>query len=598
MTAKAPPVDLGTFYNSIFAPRGFGLAAHHIPMVQMLDDTRISQGMVILPPGAGKSSLLNVAYPAYRIGVQPDITILGLSGGEKLIGTFLGALQEIIEHSPIYRRFFPNVRPDKGRGWSSEKGLFVTGRPIGDQDASYYPAGLASKSITGVHAREIIMDDLHDRENSNTKEARDKVKDIFIQNILGRGDPRGCRYIMIGRRWDKDDLYGEQMATGEWVVLHTPAQRPGEVRLWMDVFVPNDMTCVFTETAKYVGRHPNKRGHMYRAYYGADPSKRGFYWPDSKTKWIEYFQALTHKPSTARIVYNGDTEAVEDAVFLPEDFGRYVAPDDLSKALSSPAVTKFVRADNTELIQAWDTAAGKNTSESMSSNLTALLVPCNRWHRGENEELVGKCEHHYDVLLIDSLLKNLDFKQLADAFRTQFRKWFPKKVLVEDKSSGISLIQAFQGSEIPLVALKVHEGKVDRATNGIGGGAASVQGWAKMGRILIPEGAVWAPEFIKNVCAFRGEKDGRSDQFDTLVHAVAYAISRSSKRVVMPSEELIERQQARNDSGLDLDLPFNPFTGMCGAPCKHYGIINGSTWCKQHERKAVALDGCQHWEAG
>ena len=142
---------------------------------------------------------------------------------------------------------FPKVRPDKDVGWSSERGMFVTGRMPGNPDPSYAAYGLSSKQLVGKHARTIILDDVHDKENAATPAQREKVRQTYFNTLIGRADPAGSRMIIVGRRWAEDDLYGFLMGLGEFVVLRLPAERAGESLLYWDVFVPDGLQCVFTD---------------------------------------------------------------------------------------------------------------------------------------------------------------------------------------------------------------------------------------------------------------------------------------------------------------------------------------------------------------
>lgn len=159
---------------------------------------------------------------------------------------FQKATMGIIEQSPHWQRVFPNTRPDKAAGWSTEGGMFVTGRRPGIPDASYLACGIDSKYLTGKHGRLIIIDDLHNEENSATAEQCEKVVGKYAKTIVGRADPMGARFIMAGRRWHTDDIYG-QLKDSDWVVLELPAEREGSSRLFYDVFVPDGLECVFTD---------------------------------------------------------------------------------------------------------------------------------------------------------------------------------------------------------------------------------------------------------------------------------------------------------------------------------------------------------------
>lgn len=237
-----------TFYNMICQDRGgFTLPPHLGPVAHGLVDRRIQKYMVIIGPGSGKSTALCEVWPAFELGHDPRMTILGISAGEALMQGFQRSVMETIEWSPLYRHLFPRVRPDKAAGWSSERGMFVTGREIGNPDASFGAHGLDSKALTGKHGRTLLCDDLHDDQNSGSIDQCEKVVDRWYNTIMGRADPRGARYIVAGRRWNSHDLYANLMQTGEWVVLELPAERENTKELWVDITIPDGLICCFNE---------------------------------------------------------------------------------------------------------------------------------------------------------------------------------------------------------------------------------------------------------------------------------------------------------------------------------------------------------------
>lgn len=240
------PRGLLCFYELIFSEQGWKLPAHMMPVVFGLCDTRIHKLMLVIGPGSGKSIFLSVIVPAWYTGHNPDMTCLGISGGEALMQGFQKAVMGIVEQSPHWRRVFPNIRPDKGLGWSTEGGMFVTGRKPGNPDASYLACGIDSKYLTGKHGKLIIIDDLHNEENSATAEQCEKVVQKYSKTIVGRADPMGARFIMAGRRWHEDDIYG-QLKQSDWVVLELPAERAGATQLYYDIYVPDGMKCVFND---------------------------------------------------------------------------------------------------------------------------------------------------------------------------------------------------------------------------------------------------------------------------------------------------------------------------------------------------------------
>lgn len=242
------------FYNTIFSDRGWTLPPHMIPVAQALMDKRIDNLAIIVGPGSTKSTLLSIVYPTYVLGLDPSQTILGISAGEFLITGFMRAAMEIIEFSAPYKAIFPDTRPDKGAGWSTERGMFVTNRKPGISDASYWGAGVSSKALVGKHAKTILMDDLHDSENSRSVTGRETLLEIYRNTIIGRADPSvsktgsdSVRFIIAGRRWHQDDIYGVLEREGNYVVMTLPAERPDSNFLYWDCVIPDGMVCCFNE---------------------------------------------------------------------------------------------------------------------------------------------------------------------------------------------------------------------------------------------------------------------------------------------------------------------------------------------------------------
>ncbi len=200
------------------------------------------------------SYLLSQVAPAFKIGQEPSLTTLGISAGEGLIQGFQNAVKEWIADSARWKLAFPGVEPDRDAGWSTVRGLFVTGRSAGNSDPNYAAFGIDSSKLTGVHARSINLDDIHDKVNAKSSESCLAIRQIYYNTILGRADPQGCKFVAAGRRWHQDDLYGHLADSGDWVHMNLPAireadkSRPSEpTQLYWDITIPIGMSCCFND---------------------------------------------------------------------------------------------------------------------------------------------------------------------------------------------------------------------------------------------------------------------------------------------------------------------------------------------------------------
>lgn len=601
------------YYNALLGSEGIQMQPHLVPIAKALLDRTINNLMVIVGPGVGKSLLISVIYPTYMLGIDPEHTFLGISGGEDLIQGFMRSSMQIIEHHPVYREIFPDVRPDKQSGWSTERGLFVSGHRLSNPDASYWGAGIGSKTLTGKHGETLILDDIHNLENSATPEQIESVVRAFTMTIMGRADPMGARFIIAGRRWAVNDVYGQLMERGDFVTLSLPFEREGSSQLYYDVSVPEGVPCQIASP------------EVKKIPYGIDPKKQGFFWPTSDQKRREYFIMKRSQPRVTKAVYQCQPISTNDAIFEEESLLYYDDPPYLGMGRTFPGNAEFLKRFE-HLIQSWDTAGSATTSSDYSVGLTAGLLPCQSWHRGEDSNIVGPCDSHYDVFLLDETRVRLEPKQLLGSIREAFKKWKPDlPIRIEKKSSGESLISILSDVEIPIIPVTVPPlSKVHRATVSLGTGTFSVQGWFALGRIFLPRNASWVTEFVAELLRFDGSRNNQDDRVDSLVQLVSAVIQFGP--TYNPMQENADRpvevgfrfshQQATSDtqtmtlppSGMsrlpigmgtcpELDMfasqmdIFDPFEMTCGR-CSYFDPKYTPALCTFHRTATSAIHSC------
>ncbi len=120
--------------------------------------------------------------------------------------------------------------------------------------------------------------------------------------------------------------------------------------------------------------------------------------------------------------------------------------------------------------------------------------------------------------LLDQFRARVEFPELQRVAEQLHAKWKARAVLVEDKASGQSLIQALQRStRLPVIPVKVSTDKESRAH--------ATTPLFEAGRVFLPEAARWIHDFTEELSTFPAAS--HDDQVDSLTQALSY-LSRSS----------------------------------------------------------------------
>jgi predicted phage terminase large subunit-like protein len=139
------------------------------------------------------------------------------------------------------------------------------------------------------------------------------------------------------------------------------------------------------------------------------------------------------------------------------------------------------------IYQSWDTA--------ITIEETSAWSVCTTWG------VSGKF-----FALLDVYRQRLTYPDLLKAVKTQYAKYKPRLVIVEQASSGIPLIQQLRQEGNNWVAgIKPKGSKQERAMHQ----APKIEAE----RVLIPSRASWADTFLSEIAAFPA---GRSDQVDAM----------------------------------------------------------------------------------
>jgi len=349
-----------------------------------------------------------------------------------------------------------------------------------------------------------------------------------------------------------------------------------------------------------------------KLYYGEDPlaksiDSNAFFWPESDQKRRELYSVKRNHPDVYESVYQCRPGQRIGSIFLDSDFTYYMPPVGLSLGIVDPEARTFLQQFQV-IVAAWDTAFEANSEASYTVGIVAGLLPCTSFHRGEDPQVLGECEPHLDVYILDILRQKLSWGDLPREFRRIHRRWGVNIHVVEKRGAGISLYQSMPTIGIRVEGVDVKESKRARAIEGVEAGSA--QGWFRQHRVYLPFGAEWVDLFKTELKDFVGDNSGRDDQVDAAVHLINYAIQIGSNVFLLPSdwtpenvdnvmevvpENLAEQQtiQAEMSSGLISFISVAPsfheqfYDETCGF-CNNN--ING--FCKIQKRSVAIFDSC------
>lgn len=171
----------------------------------------LHQLLALIPRGTLKTTVITIGFVLQWFLVHPESRVLIDSETSTNSGGFLGEIKGHLEGNEAYREVFKachGVYPDAN---SKDKSTRWTNSAV-DLACRTKPRKEASIDTGGVdttknsrHYDLIVFDDLHSEINTQTKEQIEKVKTHF-KLAFSLLDP-GCPIIVIGTRWDYNDLY-------------------------------------------------------------------------------------------------------------------------------------------------------------------------------------------------------------------------------------------------------------------------------------------------------------------------------------------------------------------------------------------------------
>lgn len=319
-------------------------------------------------------------------------------------------------------------------------------------------------SVTGKGGDIVVVDDPHQAEDADSA-ALTKMKaavDWFNGTLSTRlNHPKESAIVIIMQRIHGADLGQEVIAQGKYTHINLPTTAEEKTTITM----------------------PRSKKEIIR--------KEGdLLWPD-----------------------RFDAEAVED-IKIRLGSWKYAAqyqqrPAPRTGGIFKRAWWKYYKLLPRKVlrkVQSWDTAGKDKQENDYSACLTG-----------------AECQNGF--YLTDLWMERVQYPELLVAAEAQYAKHNPNVVTIEDKSSGISLIQSLQrNTTLPIFPVQVDKDKVARAN--------AVSPTVEASNVFLPANAPWVADFVDRMANFPNIPF--DDDVDAFTQMMAYFLGFVKNKVAEP----------------------------------------------------------------
>lgn len=459
--ARKTLLDFVLFTKPEYTPKWF-----HVYLCEKLDAFargEIKNLIVSMPPQHGKSELVSRRLPAYLLGLNPNLKIVGTSYSAPRARKFNRDVQRIID-TPEYFSLFPesqlnysSVRDASKSGYLRNTDMFeVVGK-----EGFYYSVGVGG-GLTGETVDIGIIDDpIKDKKEASSKLIRNRIWEWYEEVFCTRLHNESQQLITM-TRWHEEDIVGR---------LIKQVEDDPEIEPWEVINFPA------------IKEKPNKD----------DPRDIGApLWPE-KHALKKLIKVKKRSPRTWNALYQGNPAPDEGDVFKKSWFGRFDMLELIDETIKSKAdiVPQFF------LDSSYEEQKGENDPSAI---MAAIKVG------------------NY-MYVLDLAVKFYGFPDLVEfipEFMERNNAGVGSRLYIEPKASGKSIAQYLRRhTNISVVDklpfLNLQDSKEVRAK--------SITPVCESGRVLLLDGAPWIPEFLDELGVFpNGAND---DRVDVLVMAVS-----------------------------------------------------------------------------
>jgi hypothetical protein len=225
--------------------------------------------VIILPVGTGKTSVV-AGLGLWFLARNPRIRGGIFSATQQQAKKPLIAIRQTIESSAELRLIAPQLAPTRRTGEPWSDAAITVDRPYGIRDPSFAAYGIESEAVMGSRIEFAIVDDLLNRENTETPEMRQKTHDRFFGQVANRIEPTPqARLVILNTTWHPQD-YVNRLSE------HWPTLR---MSVMGDIYVSNADERWDCEELTLLSRTGN-REHCRLAEHQPDPKRARVLWQE------------------------------------------------------------------------------------------------------------------------------------------------------------------------------------------------------------------------------------------------------------------------------------------------------------------------------
>ena len=180
--------------------------------------------LILGPRNSAKSQAATVNYTLWALGRNPLLRFLIVFAAKDSQGRqFSEQLASVIEKNERYHQVFGELKPgSKDGAWSWDRRTVKRDEPPGGLKGASITLGGLGANLPSMRADIIIVDDLVTGENAYSFAQQNSIENFVFSTLLPILEPEG-RLIVVGSRWDNNDLYARLI--NKWR-LEVPEQDP------------------------------------------------------------------------------------------------------------------------------------------------------------------------------------------------------------------------------------------------------------------------------------------------------------------------------------------------------------------------------------